>query len=162
MIVNKGAFVKSTINYEDNLYYLRLKVQELAEGLILDLSPDFFLDRFLEDVFFIDSSLGRIYSHLKQSNNLIKKIKYLHLLVKVKDIYLALLQDLIKDNHMFFHGLESHIGEFKDRIQAQETDIKSIQKIILEIEGEGEEQEELITQEELSFLWNPEAEESDE
>jgi hypothetical protein len=154
--------VKSEINFEDNLYFLRMKIQELSEGLDLDLSPDFYLDRYIEDLFFIDGSLGRIYTHLKEGVNLIQKSKYYHLVVKIKEAFHSLLQTLIHEETAFTTGLQPHFDQLKERSSVHQKDIHAIRKAIYDLENTSEEQEELITSDELSFLWTQEGEESAE
>jgi hypothetical protein len=154
--------VKAEINFEDNLYFLRMKIQDLSEGLKLDLSPDFYLDRYIEDIFFIDGSLGRIYTHLKEGINLIQKSKYYHLIIKIKQSFYTLLQTLIEEQTAFTPGLQPHFEQLRERSSIHEKDIRIIQKAISEMVNTTEEQEELITGEELNFLWTQEEGENHE
>ena len=55
------------VHYEDNLFFLHSILRTLESGLRLDIDPEYFKDKILEDIFFIDASLMRTFSALKEN-----------------------------------------------------------------------------------------------
>jgi hypothetical protein len=65
------------VHYEDNLFFLHSILRTLEAGLRIDIDAEYFKDKVLEDVFFIDSTLLRTFSSLKENGFLINRVSYL-------------------------------------------------------------------------------------
>ena len=57
------------VHYEDNLFFLMTLVKALKTGLTQDLDAEYFIDKIIEDIFFIDSTLTKTFHSLKTSNS---------------------------------------------------------------------------------------------
>ena len=62
--------MKSKIHYEDDLFYLNLQMKWLREGLRPQIDADYFQDKFLADLRFVDATLDKVLSTLKENPNL--------------------------------------------------------------------------------------------
>lgn len=147
--------MKSNINYEDNLFFLTLQLKNLRESFHLSMDADFFMDKIIEDLKFLDATLGRIYSTLKENTSLIKRSEYLHALSKVKSAYSDLLNDLRSGKLAFGAELTAHFEHFADRQALHDRDVTEIRRQIREANQQTEDREDVITNQELEILLKP-------
>jgi hypothetical protein len=61
------------IHYDDNIFYLDSMVKTVKSGLSLDIDPEYFIDKVIEDILFLDSALLRTFASLKANFYLIKR-----------------------------------------------------------------------------------------
>lgn len=144
--------MQSKIHYEDNLFYLTLMMKTMREGFSLNLDADFYLDRIIEDLSFIDATLGRIYSTLKENKNLIRRAEYLHGLVKSKTNFAELTEDILRKKYNFSDVLIPFFPKWEERLKATKADIAEIRLLLKEISQAEGDQEDLITSQELEIL----------
>jgi len=100
--------MSAKFHYEDDLYYLHALVRHLESGIRLELDAEFFWDKTLEDIFFIDATLLRIFSTLKDNNFLISRIEYLRNLRRTDIAFLDFLQRIQEQHHTFSRNLEGY------------------------------------------------------
>jgi len=147
--------MKSKIHYEENLFFLNLLMKGIKEGLMLTIDTDYFQDKILADLRFIDATLDRIYSTLKENQNLIHRAEYLYQLVKAEGAFLEVLGDVVKGTGEISDALLPYREEFVQRTSGHETNVLEI-RTLLRIVSQEEEREDVITSEELSLLTRPE------
>lgn len=147
--------MKNKIHYEDNLFFLTLQLKNLRESLHLSMDADFFLDKVAEDLNFIDATLGRIYSTLKENTSLIKRAEYLHTLSKVKTTYSDMLNDIRSGKFAFSAEMEGHFAKLAERQAVHDRDVVEIRKLLRELTKETEDKEDVITNQELEILLKP-------
>jgi len=146
--------MKAKIHYEEDLFYLTLLMKGLREGLRLTIDAEFFQDKFLADVRFVDSTLDRILGTLKDNPNLIRRAEYLYHLVKVQGTFLELLATVIDGTGDIAEALTPYRNEFVRRQESHDADIHEI-RTLLRLVSPGEEREDVITADELSLLTRP-------
>lgn len=61
------------IHFEDDIFYLNLLVRTLRDGLELDLDPELFLNRIVDDLAFIDTAFERLLAELAGNERLIER-----------------------------------------------------------------------------------------
>lgn len=61
------------VHFEDDIFYINIRIRMLHDALLLDLDPDFFLEQTLSDIEFIDRLLGVIKDALEQAERLIER-----------------------------------------------------------------------------------------
>jgi len=143
--------MKSKIHYEEDLFYLNLQMKGLREGLQLTIDPDYFQDKLLADLRFVDATLDRILSTLKENPNLIRRAEYLYNLVKVEGAFLDLLSSIMTGSGEMCEALEPYRNEFVQRRESHEADVQEI-RTLLRLVSQEEEREDVITADELSLL----------
>jgi hypothetical protein len=143
--------MKSKIHYEEDLFYLNLQIKVLREGLQLSVDPDYFQDKVLADVRFVDATLDLVLSTLKENPNLIRRAEYLYHLVKVEGAFLELLTNLLGGTGEMHTALEPYRNEFLQRRDSHEADSQEI-RTLLRIVSQEDERGDVITSDELSLL----------
>lgn len=143
--------MKSKIHYEEDLFYLNLQMKGLREGLQLTIDPDYFQDKILADLRFVDATLDKILSTLKENPNLIRRAEYLYNLVKVEGTFLDLVDGLLAGTGEMHEALEPYRNEFVQRRESHDADIQEI-RTLLRIVTQEDEREDVITADELSLL----------
>lgn len=61
------------VHFEDDIFYINIRIRMLHDALLLDLDPDFFLEQTLLDIEFIDRVLDILKSALEQAERLIER-----------------------------------------------------------------------------------------
>jgi hypothetical protein len=82
------------INFGDTIFILNARIRMIRDLLILDADPDFFLDRTLSDVDFIDAVLGTLLQELIENTRLIDRNGQLHNLYETEGQFLGILWDM--------------------------------------------------------------------
>ena len=149
--------MKSKIHYEENLFFLNLQMKGIREGLMLSIDADYFQDKILVDLRFVDATLDRIYSTLKENLSLIHRAEYLYQLVKAEGSFLEVLGDVIKGPGEIREALSPYREEFLQRQASHDSNIHEI-RTLLRLVSQEEEREDVITSEELSLLTRPDVE----
>lgn len=121
--------MRQTINFEDNLYFINEFVNTLEQGIELKLDARFFFDKYIEDLFFIDASINKLYAELLENPQLVNIQEIQRSLQISKERFAALLKRLLsgesslEENYLPFEEklmtlMESH-GDDADRIRIQ-------------------------------------------
>jgi len=143
--------MKAKIHYEEDLFYLTLQMKGLREGLKLTIDADYFQDKFLADLRFVDGTLDKILSTLKENPNLIRRAEYLYNLVKVEAAFLELLAEVLSGTGEIQEALVPYRNEFIRRKESHDADIHEI-RTLLRLVSQEEERGDVITADELSLL----------
>ncbi len=151
--------MKSKIHYEEDLFFLNLQMKWVREGLQLQVDADYFQDKILADIRFLDATLDKILSTLKENASLIHRAEYLYNLVKVEGTFLELLNDVLGGTGDIREALIPYRNEFLQRRESHEADIQEI-RTLLRVVSQEEEREDVITSDELSLLTRPDSEPS--
>jgi hypothetical protein len=86
--------VNRQINFGDTIFILNIRIRMIRDMLILDADPDFFLDKTLADVDFIDAALGALLRELAENTRLIDRNGQLRNLHETERQFLGVLWDL--------------------------------------------------------------------
>jgi hypothetical protein len=81
------------INFGDTIFILNTRIRMIRDLLILDADPDFFLDKTLSDVDFIDAALGTLLRELAENTHLIDRNGQFYNLHETERQFLAVLRD---------------------------------------------------------------------
>ena len=82
--------------HEDAFFFLTVMIRNLHDAVKLNIDDDYFFDKILEDCFFIDSAIQRIYKSLMENNHLIYNSICFHSIMKVKIVYGRLLDAVVR------------------------------------------------------------------
>jgi hypothetical protein len=89
------------LNYEDNIFILNVRIRALSDLLILDADPDIFLEKTLDDLDFIGSTLTLLNERLAVNEQLISWDEMLHNLDETYERFLELLNDMLRGKGCF-------------------------------------------------------------
>lgn len=145
------------INYEDDIFLLNSLIKTLQKGLNLDVDPDFFRQKILDDIFFIDSSLTNLFASLCDSEFLIARRQYLRDLQRTIAFLIDIMDGILDEKYRFAAQLRSAFIKIKAcRLQLDKmiTDIRSM----LTDATPEDEHEDTVSQDEFRFLLKPDQE----
>ncbi len=148
--------MQNRIHYEDDLFYLTLMIKNLREGFRLPLDSEFFQEKALSDLRFLQTTLHHFFDILKENTLLIRRAEYLHSLVKVEGDFIRLLKELLQNQLVFSENLAAFTPELNDYQTlhlSMEAEIRSILKVL---SLEEESKHDVITPTELDLLMRPE------
>ena len=159
--VDNGIGMTARVNYDDNIFFVQTMIKTLRSGLALDIDPELFKDRVLEDIFFIDATLMKILSQLRENPNLIRRSEYLKALLRAENAFLDFLGDVLAAERPLSAGLTPY--DYKIRTcRSSHHDARSQIQSMLRAPEESVPEEDVVSQEELGFLLQEEEEESEE
>ena len=139
------------IVFQDNLYQLTRSIETLQEGLLLDLSKDYFFDKTVDDLLFFDVSIQKMFRQIQANTQISGYISILQNLYTCQDAYLKL-EALVLDGksamHEDFLPLLPKLKTIKEMHLAIRTEI---QKIIQKSDKNNDSRD-IVSPDELSEL----------
>jgi hypothetical protein len=142
------------IRYDDNFFFLTALIRALSDGVKLGVDADLFSEKILEDTFFIDSTIQRLYSSLNENPHLIRRDSYLHSIMILKKAYSRLLEDLLAAEGIFSAQFESMRPKLRRIAAAHLNDVGAIREGI-ETVRDARIDSDTISYDELHFLMSP-------
>jgi hypothetical protein len=139
------------IHYQDDLFFLSVQVKSLDSVLSTEADPEYFLDRLVADLSFLDGALRNFGAMLVQNVLLIDRPEYLKLLERTVRSFAEILDKLIESKY-------PRAAAFAPRAQLL-GEIRAAQRALLsELGGQlssslsGEAETDHVSQDELSGL----------
>jgi hypothetical protein len=83
------------INFEDNIFILKVRLRMLEDLIKLDADPEIYLGKTLDDLAFIDASLASILDALLKNGKLIERDEQFHNLEETENQLDALLYNIL-------------------------------------------------------------------
>ncbi len=83
------------IVFQDNIYQLVRSIDTLREGLMLDLSPDYFFEKTVDDILFFDSAIQKIHRQLTENQRIAGYLSIMQNLHSCDRRYLQLLDTVM-------------------------------------------------------------------
>ncbi len=154
--------MREKIQYQDNLFFLSLSIKTLKDGMNLHIDADLFRDQLEGDILSINGILQRIFAYLSESPHLIRRAEHLHSLLKTKQQYADLLEELLSGRLVFAEGLQDINSRLRTIYGQQNKDIKEIRSLLSEETAESLEQEDIISETEMQFLFSRDDEDENE
>ena len=82
-------------NFEDNIYLLMGRIKNLRDSTILDMDPEIFLDKTLEDIDFFDKTLELLLQRILENQWSINRKELLHHLSELDWQFSQVLQEIL-------------------------------------------------------------------
>lgn len=142
------------IHYDDDIYYLSLMVKMVGDSFRLKVDAIYFADRILEEILFIDTTIQKIFSLLRDNTNLIKRLEYLHALARIKRNFTLVLRDFLALDPEERPEALSFSPQIQRSLDVHEQDILQIRGILRD-NGEPGIQDDAISNDELHYLMTP-------
>lgn len=148
------------IHYEDNLFYLHSILRALDAALRLSLDADLFRDKVVEDLFFLDATLKRIFASLKDNAFLLSRARYLRALrrtdVAFQDLLAALMRGTLGQGLPF--------SDYRERLESTSAGhqriTREIDSMLDELEGDPV-ADDVVSSAEIGFLLSDDLSDSD-
>jgi hypothetical protein len=84
------------IIFQDNIYQLARSIDNLYEGLLLDLSDDIFLDKAIDDLLFFDVALQKTLKLVRDNSRISDYTEIMHSLHSCEDRFIRLLDSILQ------------------------------------------------------------------
>ncbi len=139
------------IHYEDNLFFLHSILRTIEAGLRLDIDPELYRDKILEDVFFVDAMVMRVFVSLRENERLINRTGYLRSLRRTVTAYSAFLDRLLVGPTVFGGAF----APYRDKLESARQEHQALRREIdalLDKEEPDEETWNTVSSEEYSYL----------
>jgi hypothetical protein len=139
------------IHYQDDLFFLSVQVKSLDTVLSTEADPEYFRDRIVGDLGFLDGALRSFGSMLAQNALLIDRPEYLKLLERTVRSFAGILDKLLSSEYPRAEAF----GAFAPRIREA---LASQKGLLAELDGQlssslsGEAETDHVSQDELSGL----------
>ena len=115
------------IVFQDNLYQLARSIENAREGLLLDLSPEYFYKKIVDDIFFFDSCIQQIHGAIQKSSKLPDYLSLMKTVYSCQEKYIALLKMILERKTPIaasFDGDMDVLDELKERHLALKEETK--------------------------------------
>lgn len=149
------------VNYDDNIFLLQSMVKALRSALMLDVDPELFKDKILEDIFFVDSTFMKTFSQLRDNPHLIRRAEHLKALLRAETAFVELLNDTISGERPLAESLSPFTDKLRACRRSHEQTLSEIRSIIRDPEQHSPE-EDVVSQQELNFLLQDQDNDTDE
>jgi hypothetical protein len=139
------------VNYDDNLFFLMTLTRALRSGLKLEIDPDYFRDKVVEDIFFVDRTLEQIYEALRTNAFLINRRDHLRELMRAKRNFADMIDEILDGDARFAEHIEPFRTKLAGTREQHVRDISDIQKS-MDSGAVAEDQQAIVSQDEYRFL----------
>jgi len=139
------------IHYQDDLFFLSVQVKGLDSVLSTEADPEYFRDRVVGDLSFLDQALRTFGSMLAQNALLIDRPEYLKLLERTVRSFTGILEKLLGSEYPRSDAFEPYAPRLREALASQRA-------LMSELDGQlssslsGEAETDHVSQDELSGL----------
>jgi hypothetical protein len=155
----EGPVLSAQIHYDADIFQISQIIRLLRRGCSVDIDPEFYLDKIIEDILFADDILKTLYSRLNTNDLLVNREQYLRDLYLAKRDLVLLLEDVIGETLPFSGNMKQYSSRFSQIIRSQKEDMMAIDDT-LNKDQRQEEEKNIVSQQEFSILMeNEETEE---
>ena len=138
--------------YDDNIFYLNEIVSNLDDAVRLDIDSDLFLDKVVDDIMFVESTLGRLYVSLKENDLLIRRVEHLRRIIRSKQLFAELLGNITNGDSSLGKNLYPFFPKFNELISEQHEHVDEIRRLLTTSTTADVQNEDMVSQEEFRIL----------
>ena len=140
------------INFGDNIFFLTLILRDLSSGARLSLDNDIFLDRLVEDIYFLEGSIEKVFELIKQRVLLIDRLEHLKNLETLSSDFAVFLGEIIMGNVPVAGHLEAFSDKFDNIKDNQHKLVLEMKEIIHGTDQSETTEEDMVSREEFEYL----------
>jgi hypothetical protein len=140
------------ISYGDNLFLVGETIRLLEDGLELDIDPALFSDKFVEDIFFVDTVLLKLHESLAASPLLIDRNDHLKSLMHAQNLFADILQKMTEERFRLGSEFRPLFEKFAELRSMHGKQAEEIRKSLSESEPAIGESGDMISPAEYEFL----------
>jgi hypothetical protein len=148
------------VNYGDNLFYIIALSRSLRAGLQLEIDPDYFRSKMLDDLIFLHRTLESLHETLHINTFLIDRNEHLRELMRAKRGFADLLSEILNDELPFARHLAEFRAKFTGIREQHVGDLADIQASMNNTHHTDEPQN-VVSEDEYKFLFQQSQEEAE-
>ncbi|MCL2232385.1 MAG: hypothetical protein FWB99_06340 [Treponema sp.] len=139
------------VNFEDSLFILMMRLRMIQDIITLDADPEFFLEKTLDDIYFIDRILKILLGSLQENHFLIERAELLEHLADLELQFSRVLKNLLDHDGNISIRTAPSKGE---KVTACRNNSLERQKVIAELSpaGAGKTVSPIVSSDELTEL----------
>ncbi len=141
------------IVFQDNIYQLSRSIDTVYEGLMLDLSGEYFFDKTVDDLLFFDVSIQKIYRQIQANEQLSLYISLLQALNSCQNRYIRLVESVIQGKTAMKEEFVPLVGKLTG-IAALHGKLRSEMIMKIQKNDKNDDSRDIVSQNELSELLN--------
>jgi hypothetical protein len=154
--------MEKQINFGDNIFFLTLILKDLSSGIRLSLDNDMFLDKLVEDIFFLERSIEKVFELIKERVLLIDRLEHLKNLETLSSDFAAFLEETIMGDVPVAEHLAAFSEKFDSIKDNQHKMVSEMREIIHDTDQSETTEEDMVSREEFEFLLAEEKEENND
>lgn len=143
-------------NYNDNIFYLTLKIKLLQESSKLDINNENLLKNIVNNIFFISQSIQDFFISLKNTSIIQNRTSHLKNLQRLGKKMITLLTEIIEGKSVNSKYLKDYFDKFNLIISMLSDNKEEIKLIITENNQKPQEEKLIISETEYKFLFSNE------
>ncbi len=143
------------VHFDADIFYTALIIRTIRQGCSLNIDSDFFLDKIMEDIMFVDRTLKNIMEQLDGDIHSIDTGQYVRNLYLVKRDLVFLLDDIRGMVFPFAQYLKQYESRFAQIIVSQKTDMMKLDDILTTDEQKNNDKD-ILSSEEYQILFDVE------
>ena len=116
------------IHFDDNVYILQVYIQTLQTTLKLEADPQFFLDKCIDDFFFLDTTLCHLHKALSENEFLVKRQEYFRLLLHCKQEFISVANGLVQGQYTMSAHTKPYASRILQSAKRQEDEYDEIRR----------------------------------
>lgn len=148
------------INYEDDLFCLSLQVRCLDDVLKLEIDPEFFRERVVGDIAWLDATIGRVFQSLRAGPSFVGRQDHLREVQRLKLAFAEALGALVQKRSPFAAHVAERLPALREVQEAHLRDAAEIRGLLAAGAAAPQEEEHMVSAEELKILFTPSDEET--
>ena len=89
------------VNFEDDIFILLMKIRMIKDIVTLDADPELFMEKTLNDIYFVDHAMRTLLENLEQNHHLIEREELLEQLSNAEGQFSMVLKELLEHDGNF-------------------------------------------------------------
>lgn len=141
------------INYDDDLFFIIARLQNLQDGLKLKLDGIMLKKYYLIDLREISLTLNFLGENLTTKNNLIRINEYLYSLGRARRLLNETIETILKTETDFTKGFIDDLSDLRKILNEQSTHAEKSEDILSNTNFKNEIESDVLSEEEMNILF---------
>lgn len=140
------------VNYEDDIFFVSTIIKSLSNGIALEIDPDFFRDKVVEDIAFVNTTLNRLNDSLQENVYLIRRAEYMRELARAVHGFCDFLDSVHSTESAFGEALRESSDTLQRYRSEQSEVLNYLNRTIRSEKTQVTEEEHIVSRDEYRFL----------
>lgn len=141
------------INYDDDLFFIIARLQNLQDGLKIKLDEKMLKKYYLIDLKEISITLNFLGENLMAKNNLIRISEYLYSLGRARRLLNETIEEILETKTDFTKGFSDDLSDLRKILNEQSSHVEKSEDILSNTNFKNEVESDVLSEEEMSILF---------